>query len=202
MTFALPDSVRAAVSNPSVGINDPTVRGLLELANRALASQLTGQATWSEINDAVDAINRGFDECRVLVDCATGATVDSFNDRFEDRPTLNAAPEDGGNVRAKSTNRGPAANRASRCSRAMPTENPCGGVGLVPRSGPVLVTTSGSSLDTLLRSTPDRVCQSCNWSRATMILQAGVWRKFASKGSRGRSIRLRSTVTAATQARS
>ncbi len=46
-----------------------TVGGLLELANRALAAQATPGATLSEINGAVDAINRGFDECRMLIDC-------------------------------------------------------------------------------------------------------------------------------------
>jgi hypothetical protein len=66
---------------------------LLELANRALAGAPTGSATLSEINAAVDAINRGFDECRAPVNCATGAVIpDSFNDGFVSRPRL----EDGG----------------------------------------------------------------------------------------------------------
>jgi hypothetical protein len=46
-----------------------TVGGLLELANRALAGQNTGGAGVSAINGAVDAINRGFDECRLLINC-------------------------------------------------------------------------------------------------------------------------------------
>lgn len=46
-----------------------TVGGLLELANRGLARQRTDVASLSEINDAVSAINEGFDECRELIDC-------------------------------------------------------------------------------------------------------------------------------------
>ena len=47
-----------------------TVGGILELANRALAAQATGAASLSEISGAADAINRGFDECRSLIDCS------------------------------------------------------------------------------------------------------------------------------------
>jgi hypothetical protein len=46
-----------------------TVTGLIELANCALANQPTGGASLSEVNGAVDAINRGFDECRLLFSC-------------------------------------------------------------------------------------------------------------------------------------
>src|SRR6185436_6642461 len=74
-SFQVPASVLAALVNPGLGINDPTVQGLLELANRALAAWPTGGASLSDINAAVDAINRGFDECRVLVDCTTGALI-------------------------------------------------------------------------------------------------------------------------------
>jgi hypothetical protein len=47
MTFQIPDAVRMALANPTLGIQDSTVRGLLELANRALAGVPTGGATWS-----------------------------------------------------------------------------------------------------------------------------------------------------------
>jgi len=46
-----------------------TVGGILELANRGLAGQSTSSATLSEVSDAAEAINRGFDECRLLIDC-------------------------------------------------------------------------------------------------------------------------------------
>ena len=54
-----------------------TVADLLDLANDALGGVITpgvgGVPTFSQINSAVDAINRGFDECRAFVgwyDCA------------------------------------------------------------------------------------------------------------------------------------
>jgi hypothetical protein len=45
---------------------DNTINDLLELANMALGDMYTGSLSLSEINDAVTAINEGFDECRVL----------------------------------------------------------------------------------------------------------------------------------------
>ena len=47
------------------------VSGLLDLANRALAGLQTGSVKVSDINNAVDTINTGFDECRMLVTCPT-----------------------------------------------------------------------------------------------------------------------------------
>ncbi|WP_284653651.1 T9SS type A sorting domain-containing protein, partial [Flavobacterium terrisoli] len=44
-----------------------TVGNLLVLANRALGGQSIGNVTPAQVNQAVDAINRGFDECRVYV---------------------------------------------------------------------------------------------------------------------------------------
>ena len=81
--FTIPDSVLAPLANPGLGINDVTVRGLLELANRALAGLPTAAASLSDINSAVDNINRGFDGCRILVDCATHTPLPpSPNDSF------------------------------------------------------------------------------------------------------------------------
>jgi hypothetical protein len=150
LAFQIPDSVRAALASPSVGIQSPTVRGLLELANRALAGQPTGGASTSEINDAVDSINRGFDECRQLVDGATETSIpDSFNDRFDDRPSL-GNPDNHGNVQGRVSNFG--------AQKESSEPNHCdddGGRSVwwrwhCPRSGPVLLTTVGSSMDTLL----------------------------------------------------
>src|SRR5207249_8684287 len=65
-----------------------------ELANRALAGLPTGGASVADINAGVDAINRGFDACRVLVDCTTGIVLqDSFNDGFNNRPPLGRSEE-------------------------------------------------------------------------------------------------------------
>ena len=66
-----------------------TVNGLLELANRGLAGQSTGAASLSNINAAVDAINRGFDGCRFLICCSL-----SCPKIFGDEPDL-TLPENG-----------------------------------------------------------------------------------------------------------
>jgi hypothetical protein len=65
--FAISQAVLDALSSLGLPGN---VSGLLELANRALGGWDTGGATLSQINDAVDAINRGFDECRFVVCCS------------------------------------------------------------------------------------------------------------------------------------
>ncbi|MCX7993888.1 MAG: HYR domain-containing protein, partial [Fimbriimonadales bacterium] len=62
----LPPSVLTALDN--LGL-PRTVGGLLELANRALAGHPTGGASLSDINSAVDALNRAFDGCKLMVEC-------------------------------------------------------------------------------------------------------------------------------------
>ena len=47
--------------------NSNTVQGLFDLANRALGGHNIGNLSYSSITEAVDAINNGFDECRVLL---------------------------------------------------------------------------------------------------------------------------------------
>lgn len=69
LTVTISANVIDALANLGLPI---TVGGLLELANRGLAAQATGGATLSEINGGVDAINRGFDECRRLLECSNG----------------------------------------------------------------------------------------------------------------------------------
>jgi hypothetical protein len=60
--FRIPASVLTALNDPTCnGGYNHTVQGLLYLANRALAGQSTCGASLSNINDAVDAINEGFD---------------------------------------------------------------------------------------------------------------------------------------------
>jgi len=81
--FIIAASVLSALSSATLGIMNGTVEGLLQLANRGLAGQTTGGASLSDINAAVDAINRGFDNCPVLVDCVTHVPVPpSANDNF------------------------------------------------------------------------------------------------------------------------
>jgi hypothetical protein len=71
-TWRLSQAVINALSNPAY-VPDPThrgkVSGLLDLANRALAGLSTGSLSISDINAAVDTINTGFDECRMVVSC-------------------------------------------------------------------------------------------------------------------------------------
>jgi hypothetical protein len=65
-------SVIDALSNPTyvpIASHRGKVSGLLDLANRALSGQSTGSVKLSDINNAVDAINRGFDDCGFLVTC-------------------------------------------------------------------------------------------------------------------------------------
>jgi subtilase family serine protease len=64
--YLISPSIFSAFSNLSIS---PTVGGLLALANRALGGQDVGGASLSAINDAVSAINEGFDECRTIISC-------------------------------------------------------------------------------------------------------------------------------------
>jgi hypothetical protein len=66
--YEISQSVLDAVANLGLW---PTVKGLWDLANRALGGANTAGATLSEINNAVDAINRGFDGCRFIVECVS-----------------------------------------------------------------------------------------------------------------------------------
>ena len=63
LKVTIPNSVFTAL-----GGNPATVNNILALANLALGGQNTG-ASLPDINSALDAINRGFDECRFLVSC-------------------------------------------------------------------------------------------------------------------------------------
>jgi hypothetical protein len=65
--YHIPSDVLSALSNLAL---PQTVGGLLELANRALADWDRGGASFSEINAAVDAINRAFDECKRVAVCS------------------------------------------------------------------------------------------------------------------------------------
>jgi hypothetical protein len=66
LTLAIPMSVTNALA--TLGLPS-TVSGLLQLANLALAGEPTAGAREGDINEAVDAINRAFDECRFLLVC-------------------------------------------------------------------------------------------------------------------------------------
>src|SRR6185503_6290300 len=171
LMFTTPASVLTALSDPVLGINNVTVQGLLELANRGLAGLLTSGPSLPDINAAVDAINRGYDACRVLVDCATHTVIpDSFNDSFATRPVLTATNSTGMGLAGRLKRiaaENPAANGLvnirTRVSNLLATKeasepelagNP-GGKSVwwqwpALQTGPVTIQTAGSSFDTLL----------------------------------------------------
>jgi hypothetical protein len=72
----------------------PTVKGLYDLANRALAGASTEGATLSQINNAVDAINTGFDGCRFIVDCPAPGGKGSNTDLFAQSQGAGGPPAD------------------------------------------------------------------------------------------------------------
>ncbi len=72
-------------------LNDmATVQGLFELANRALGGNDIGSLSCSSITDAVDTINNGFDECRVLLPESVYDSVVQGLDN--DKPIFSAYP--------------------------------------------------------------------------------------------------------------
>jgi hypothetical protein len=165
MTFTVPASVLTALTDAGLGINNSTVQGLLELANRALAGQATGAASLGDVTAAVDAINRGFDNCRVLANCATSsALADSSNDRFANALLLSpSAPRTHGPKTQQPPISPSASNLRIRASNINATKDPGepnlagnpGGKSLwwlwqAPSTGRVTIQTDGSSFDTLL----------------------------------------------------
>jgi PKD repeat protein len=167
--FNVPASVITALSSAALGINDSTVKGLLELANRALAGLPIGGATVSDVNDAVDAVNRGFDECRLPANCATSPILaDSFNDTFAGRPTLGAQgaaalalqgldavkpsspPVAPLNIRVRSSNLAATKQPGEPDIAGNPGGKSVWWQWPAPRTGPVRVETDGSTFDTLL----------------------------------------------------
>ncbi|MFM9004566.1 MAG: T9SS type A sorting domain-containing protein, partial [Flavobacteriales bacterium] len=94
-TFCIPSNVWNYLSEPK------TVGKLYELANQALGGNTPSGMSISDINAAVDAINNGFDKCRIAVSFGTcdsrsedAESVDNssiFNE-LENRLGLNAYP--------------------------------------------------------------------------------------------------------------
>jgi hypothetical protein len=76
-TFAIPPTVLTALDTFSLG---RSVSGLLELANRALAGMSLSGASLGDVNAAVDAINRGFDEGRFPAAAPAAPTSSGSND--------------------------------------------------------------------------------------------------------------------------
>jgi PKD repeat protein len=152
-TFVVPGSVFNALQDPKVGITNTTVQGLLELANLALAGLSTGAATLGDITAAVDAINRGFDECRLSVICEPGiGNADAFNDDFDIRPILDPPPPPDPllNVRVRSSNLTATKEPGEPDIAGNPGGKSVWWQWPSPITGPVSISTIGSSFDTLL----------------------------------------------------
>lgn len=58
---------QAVINYLNVNYGKATVGNLFLLANKALGGEFIGSLNCSKINDAVDAINRGYDKCRIKV---------------------------------------------------------------------------------------------------------------------------------------
>jgi hypothetical protein len=72
-TFSLPADVVAYLRNPANGYS-ATIAGLFQLANDALGGVNVG-VSLNSIQEAIEAINDGFDECKILVGMSLTAPV-------------------------------------------------------------------------------------------------------------------------------
>jgi hypothetical protein len=181
--FTIPGPVLSALANAGLPI---TVAGLLDLANRALAAQATTPATLSEINDAVDAINRGFDECRMLVDCSSYPIVPpSPNDGFGGGTGLSPAGGPAPFLARVSSNTNYVRLRGSNLEATKESYEPDhagnpGGKSVwwhwpASKRGWVAMQTAGSSFDTLLA-----VYRGTSLSDLTLVAQNDDARGFVS----------------------
>jgi hypothetical protein len=74
-----------------------TVANLFALANKSLGGESTGGINAATINNAVDAINRGFDECRVKV-VIPEETIETRSIAFDDKDVISNSRPISGNV--------------------------------------------------------------------------------------------------------
>jgi hypothetical protein len=74
-----------------------TVANLFALANKSLGGESTGGINAATINNAVDAINRGFDECRVKV-VIPEETIETRSIAFDDKVAISNSRPISGNV--------------------------------------------------------------------------------------------------------
>jgi hypothetical protein len=70
-TFTLPSNVVKYLQTNGTA----TVQGLYDLANRYLGGQTVSGISAADVNNAVDAINRAFDECALLAGWGKSATI-------------------------------------------------------------------------------------------------------------------------------
>ncbi len=143
-SFGLPASVLESLTNTASGLNDPTVAGLLELANRGLAGSLGEGATLAEIHQAVEAVNAAFDGCRTLVTCSPLATLAPANDRFAARTAMSGSVTASGRNVTATTDPGEPPHATLAAGKSVWWQ------WTPSRSGTVRIRTSGSSFDTVL----------------------------------------------------
>ncbi|WP_300571152.1 HYR domain-containing protein, partial [Flavobacterium sp.] len=92
------DIINYINANPATYPGGATVGNLFKLANRALGGENIGALKYSDINAAVDAINNGFDGCRVQVPYQNQTppiytnTQTSLSAPVIDTPTFTAYP--------------------------------------------------------------------------------------------------------------
>jgi hypothetical protein len=76
-TFTLPSNVVQYLKTAGMA----TVQGLYDLANRYLGGQTVSGITAADVTNAVDAINRGFDECALLAGWGKNPVVTGITGR-------------------------------------------------------------------------------------------------------------------------
>jgi len=84
-TFTIKLEVLSALDKLGLPRN---VYGLIQLCNRALAGRYTMGASLAAINDAADNINRGFERCRFIVNCAGTTTTAAVQTKSNDPAAL------------------------------------------------------------------------------------------------------------------
>ena len=89
--FSLPADVVAYLGNPANGYSN-TVAGLFQLANDALGGVNVG-VSLNSIQAAVEAINSGFDECKILVGLSS-STSSGVNTVVNNTPTTTTVDDD------------------------------------------------------------------------------------------------------------
>jgi hypothetical protein len=88
LTFTLPGSVVSFLNGGNGYAN--TVNELFRLANEYLGGNTPGNLTASDVSSAVDAINRAFDECRVI----TGYETNGGTTITQSRPRNNLSEQE------------------------------------------------------------------------------------------------------------
>ena len=189
-SFGVPASVLASMISPALGLNDSSVAGLLELANRGLAGLLTNGPSLAEIHQAVEAVNAAFDGCRTLVTCSPLATLAPANDHFAVRTAVSGSVTASGRNVTATTEPGEPPHAALAAGKSVWWQ------WTPSRSGTVRIRTTGSSFDTVLAvyaggTVEDLTLVAANddsggvWSEVVFVAVAGTAYQIAVDGYAG-----------------